>query len=304
MTYSAEITVVTAGGSASQTISFDTYSSTNYQWEAEDWDYTSNGVSGLFVDNPQVDAYRDLAATEGSDVSQLNTNALANPYDYRPFDGVNMTPSQEPSGDLARPQFGTNVDYKIDYFGYGSWLNYTRHYPAGTYNVIGRFTEGAAATVATLSEVKAANGHPLGLLGTFQIPDAGWGTSEYAPLTDSSSNLVAVTFDGSENTLQLGGNPVEAGDPTINANFLMLVPAVVSNGPITLKAAVSGTNIVISFETQNGSSYQLLYKNNLSDTTWTALGSALNGNGSVQSVTDTDTTTGGHRFYRVGVSVQ
>jgi len=141
----------------------------------------------------------------------------------------------------------------------------------------------------------------LGLLGAFQIPDAGWGTSEYAPLTDSSGTPVAVTFDGLENTLQFGGNPVEAGDPTINANFFMLVPATVSSGPITLKAAFSGGNIMISFQTQNGSSYQLLYKNNLSDATWTALGSAINGNGSVQSVTDANTATGGHRFYRVAV---
>jgi len=299
--YSAKITVISAGGSSSETISFDTYSATNYQWEAEDWDYTSNGVSGLFVDNPQVDAYRGLDATENVDISQINTNTLVNPYDYRAYDGVNLTPAQEPSGDLARPQFGTNVDYKVDWFGYGSWLNYTRHYPAGNYNIIGRFTEGSADTIATLSEVKAANGHALGLLGTFHIPNGGWGTSEFVTLTDSSGDSVVVTLDGLENTLRLEGNPVEAGDPTINAGFFMLIPAIAPSGFITLQAMVSGGNIVISFPTQNGSSYQLEYKNNLTDPGWTSLGSAIPGNGSVQSVTDTNTATGGHRYYRVAV---
>ena len=94
---------------------------------------------------------------------------------------------------------------------------------------------------------------------------------------------------------------MEAGDPTINAGFFMLIPALAPSGAITLKAAVSGGIIVISFPTQNGSSYQLEYKNTLTDPGWTSLGSAVPGNGSVQSATDTDTATGGHRYYRVAV---
>jgi len=292
------------GGSYSTTFNFDTYSATNYQWEAEDWDYTSNGVSGLFIDNPQVDEYAGLDATEGIDVSQINTNTLVNPYDYRAYDGVNLTPAQEPSGDLARPQFGTNVDYKIDWFGYGSWCNYTRHYPAGTYYVVGRFTEGSAATVANLGKVTSGHGtasQVVSTLGTFFIPLGNWTSAQSVYLTDSESNLVAVTLDGSQTTLRLSGNPNEANDPTINAGYLMLVPATVSNGPLNLTAVISGGNIVISFPTRSGSNYQVQYKNNLSDTAWTSLGSPIAGNDSVRSATDPDTATGGHRFYRVQV---
>jgi len=77
----------------------------------------------------------------------------------------------------------------------------------------------------------------------------------------------------------------------------MLVPA--SSGLITLTATISGGNINISFPTQNGSSYQLLYKNNLTDLSWIPIGSPVPGNGSVQSVGDTVGLSS--RFYRVQV---
>jgi hypothetical protein len=296
------------GGSYSTAFNFDTYSATNYQWEAEDWDYTSNGVSGLYVDNPQVDAYRGVVSTEGIDVTQINTNTLLNPYDYRDVNSWAATgtlvPAQEPSGDLARPQFGTNTDYKIDWFGYGSWCDYTRHYPAGTYYVVGRFTEGSSATVATLGRVTSGHGtanQVVSTLGTFFIPLGNWTSAQSVYLTDSSTNLITVTFDGSQTTLRFSGNPNEANDPTINAGYFMLVPASAVSGPLNLTATISGGNIVISFPTHTGSSYQVQYKNNLSDTAWTSLGSAIAGNNAVQSATDPDTAASGHRFYRVQV---
>jgi len=301
--YSVSISFTSLGGGSSSTsFSFDTFAANNYQWECEDWDYTTNGVSGLFFDNPQVDAYANHASTEGIDVAQSNISALGNPFDYRPYDNVNLTPAQEPSGDSARPQFGTtNTDYKLDWFGYGTWCNYTRHYPAGTYNVIGRFTEGGAATVAILSKVTGGFGGPSQTtvqLGTFFIPLGNWSTASSVYLRDNSSNLVTVTFDGSQTTLRLSGNPVAAGDPTINAGYLMLVP--VPSAGVTLTATISGGDIHISFLTKTGSNYQLQYKNNLTDASWISLGSPISGNGAVQSVDD-PLAGNSHRFYRVQV---
>jgi len=44
------------------------------------------------------------------------------------------------SGEKTRALFtsggGTGTDYCIGVFRGGSWVNYTRHYPAGTYNVV------------------------------------------------------------------------------------------------------------------------------------------------------------------------
>jgi hypothetical protein len=298
--YTASISIKSlAGASYSQNFTFDTFAASNYQWEAEDWDYASNGVSGLFFDNPQVNAYLGLASTWGTDVEDNNSGTSQ--FSYRPNDGVNYYPTTVPAGDQPRAQFTTGTtDYKVDYFGNACWANYTRHYPAGTYYVYGRFTEGAGNTEATLSTVTGGYGTPTqttSLLGTFLIPEVGWTVWEYVPLTDINTNLVTVTFDGSKKTLQFGGTPVAANDPTINYGFFFLVP--VPTAPVTLTASVSGGNINISFPTKTGSSYQLLYKSHLNDVSWTTLGSPISGNNAVQSVSDV--VGGSSRFYRVQV---
>ena len=78
--YSAVIQVQDAmGNAASLTTNFDTITPV-YTWEAEDWDYTSNGVSGQFIDNPQTNGYAGLDTTAGVDAQNNNGNAST----YRP----------------------------------------------------------------------------------------------------------------------------------------------------------------------------------------------------------------------------
>ena len=101
-----------------------------------------------------------------------------------------------------------------------------------------------------------------------------------------------VTLDGSQTTLQLGG----LSGNEVNVNFLMLIPTIPSP---KLTATINGGNITVSFPTQTGYSYQLQYKDHLTDANWISLGSPISGNGSVQS--GTDTATGSARFYQVQV---
>ncbi len=215
--------VVTAnnGNSAAATNTFNDFQATNYQWEAEDYDYTSNGISGLFFDNPQVDAYAGLSSAAGIDNHQSDLGA--SPFTYRPN---SPAPSTTIAGDGQRTQFVGKTDYNIGFFGGSSWANYTRHYPAGTYYVLGRFAEGGSATEATLSQLSSGYGtanQSTNFLGTFNIPLSGWSTWEWAPLADSNGNPLKVRFDNSQLTLQLGGSPI-GGQPEVNVNFLMLVP--------------------------------------------------------------------------------
>ncbi len=289
-----------AGAPYTTSFNFDTYSPGNYQWEAEDWDYTSNSVPGLFFDSPQVDRYFGQGSTAGIDAGQVTYNTSI-PWVYRPYDPANLTPGTDINDDLPRVQFGTNTDYRVNWFGYGSWANYTRDYPKGTYYVIGRFTEGGADTVAILSKVTSGWGttsQSLTQLGTFFIPLKGWDSWESVYLTDLNSNRVTVAFDGSQTTLRLSGNPVQTGDPTINAGYFMLVPAAQA-ASTTLTASLNGGKVNVSFPTATGSTYQVQYKSQLSDATWTPLGSPLPGTGSVESVQDTPA--GSSRFYRVQV---
>jgi hypothetical protein len=208
----------------------------------------------------------------------------------------------EVNGDLPRAQYlgtgNTNLDYTMGYYSVGSWANYTRHYRAGSYNVYARLAGGATVpTSAILSEVTSGWGtmdQTTNFLGTFNVDNNGWETYEFTPLRDNSGNLVTLTLNGSTNTLQLGV-PIGAGSD-VNANFLMLVPAS-SSGSFAITVSSGSGSIVIAFPTQIGSNYQLLYKNNLTDSSWTAVGSPVAGTGSVESISQP--VSGASRFYRV-----
>ncbi len=218
--HTAVITVTANNGqSATKTVNFSDFSATNFQWEAEDYDYTG----GNYFDN-QTNAYAGLASVAGVDNRQ--SDLVANPFLYRPN---SPAPSTTVAGDGLRSQFVGQTDYNIGFFGSGSWLNYTRHYPAGTYYVWGRVAEGASTSSAALSQL--TSGYKTGLqtsnyLGTFNIPNTGgWSTWAWALLKDANGNPVKLRFDGSETTLQLDGSLV-GGQPEVNVNFLMLSLAV------------------------------------------------------------------------------
>lgn len=289
--YTAIITLTDTAGTTRFTNTFSTFSANNYQLEAEDYDY---GNGQYVTPENQVNAYLGLAGVSGVDYFESDVNgpgrSSGNPY--RPSDGSNIPDAT--AGDQARDQFTavSGIDYNIGSFGGGSWANYTRHYPAGTYNVVGRFAEGAGIAGADLAVLTP--GVSTNLLGTFTIQNKGWGTWQWQELVDAGGNPVQLFFDGtSASTLRLGGT---TGNE-VNVNFLMLVAAVPK--PI-VTATVSGGSIHLSFPAQSGYSYQVQYKNNLTDANWTSLGSSISGNNSVQTANDSML---GHtqRFYRVQI---
>lgn len=128
-------------------------------------------------------------------------------------------------------------------------------------------------------------------LGTFPVPLTMWGDYSYIPLEDSLGNLVAVSFNGSTNTLQLG-RPNSAGSDC-NANFLMLVPV------FAVTAGLQGTNLVLSFPTQSGFKYEVAYKYDLTDPQWAPLGNGIAGDNSIMCVTNE--AAGEGCFYRVQI---
>jgi hypothetical protein len=82
----------------------------------------------------------------------------------------------------------------------------------------------------------------------------------------------------------------------VNAEFLMLVPA-----PPVFKvtATVASGQITLSFPTETGHTYTVVYKSTLNAPSWTPLGSAVNGTGS--TVTVSETISGSAGFYTVTV---
>ncbi|MEI9863402.1 MAG: cellulase family glycosylhydrolase [Limisphaerales bacterium] len=100
-------------------------------------------------------------------------------------------------------------------------------------------------------------------------------------LTDNSGKL-AATYTGNDGAEgDVAGFQIQAAPFKINVSY-------------------NGTNVVISFLTQAGLSYQAQYKTNITDANWGLLGGIVFGSNTVQSVQDF--ANGNGRFYRVQIS--
>lgn len=224
--YNVSITVSDANGSSTYTETVGTFAANSYTWEAEDWDHDS----GQYIDNPQLDAYRGLEATPGIDA---NNNQSGN-SDYRQNDTGNL--GNETTGDAKRSQYvkgGTN-DYDIGWTSGGVWANYTRHFPAGTYNVYLRGAspngQNDAIKLYWVTNGVGTQAQGLSEIGQFNVPKTGgWQNWSWVPLTDASGNPVVITNTGAAATIRM--NEDNGG---WNGNFFMLVP------PDTGRPVISG----------------------------------------------------------------
>lgn len=284
------ITVTDSSGHVvSTTSSFDTFNPTNYSFEAEDYDYTKNGVSRQFINNPQTNAYAGLNSTDLVDAHNTSGGSFA----YRTnFPGL----ATENANDVTRAAYSTGLqDYDVGWNNDGNWGNYTRTFPAGVYNIYMRAASpnGSPATVdaANMSLVTGGFGttsQPTEMLGTFTVPNTGdWHKFTWVPLLDAYGNP-AMFIGGSVKTFR-----VTTDNGNYNVNFYELVPA----NPTFITASVSRGNVVISFLTQTNVTYQVEYKNNLTDPSWAPLSNPVSGNDAIQSVSDA--ANGSNRFYRV-----
>jgi hypothetical protein len=294
--HTAVISVTTLTGlNKTSTIKFDTFKPGYYTFEAEDFDY--NG--GHFYDNPQADSYNTLAPLADVDNHQSDLSPSRS-FAYRPNnDATAPVPATTTAGDSAR-NFTGGTDYNIGFFGGGSWVNFTRHYPAGTYNVWGRFAEGASPSQLDMAIVTGGFGttaQTTSMLGTFHVAQTGWSTWDWTPLLAANGQLATVTLDGAPQTLKLLGSPVN-GLPEVNVNFFMLTPS----GNVTLTATRAGTTTAIRFQTMTGFTYQVQSKDNLGNGTWANVGSAVVGDNTAHTVNDITSVSG--RFYRAQVSSQ
>ena len=233
-----------AGSLANASVTFDTFYATNFIWEAEEFDALNpvSGNPGFFIDNPlytatnafdingQPTSYYQLDSVEGIDTHKGTGNPVVNASDYRvQGDIVSNFKTQTPaSPDVTRQKFidaalgdPNIVDHIVGNWSSAEWQNYTKTFPAGQYNVYGRLSSSAAATL-TVGQVingQGTSSQTLTNLGSFNFNSGGIGTYAYVPLKDSLGNLVVVTNLAGVNTLRVtsGGGA--------NANFYMLVPA-------------------------------------------------------------------------------
>ena len=323
--YSLVLGAVDAAGLTNSTVplAFDTFSQNNFMFEAEDFDF--NG--GQFITNPiptgayvgaLVASYAYSAANsyfwnpalsgteaiDGVDLTTVGPSSVGGPDAgelelYRP----NADAGTEVTTDFLRNKFyvtnGVTVtifsDFDVGWWDPGQWLNYTRIFPTNTYNVYGRLASIGAYSGLSLSLVTSGVGTPTqttNLLGTFSDPNAnGWQDWDWVPLLNTNGQMAVVSLGGT-NTLQV--NNTTAG--RVNANFYMLVPAVVAPQAVHLSVSRTGSTISIQFPTQSGFSYTVLYSGSLHPANWLTL-TTISGDGTVKTATDTMGSS--PRFYRV-----
>ena len=215
--YTAAISVTdTSTLSTLKNITFDTFSA-SFLWEAEDYDFTNSQYfdSPVLSSTPQPGSYFGVTGVSNVDYSSSTTGL--NVFRTNDTTGIN------PAGDTPRQNYVTAQisnpaiqDYDVGYIADGNWFNYTRDYPAGTYNIYGRLAGGQGATTVSLDDV---TGGMTNNLGVFSFSGSNWGAWEYVPLEDAYGNLVQFNHNAKRTlraTLTSGG---------FNMNFFMLVPA-------------------------------------------------------------------------------
>ena len=291
--YSAAITITDTNGlSTFNSWQFDTFSQTNFIWEAEDFDYGS----GQFINNP-IPSSTAKANSYFGRVGQPNIDKNETSFDgerlYRAADPVaTLLPT-----DFTRQKFLNAIsagdvnakDYEVGYFYPGEWLNYTRTFPTGDYRICGRLAGGLGATQLYLDRVTAGQGtasQTTVRLGSFSFTGGGWQTFNFVPLSDANGVPVTVSLSGNA-TLRI--TSTGGADP----NYFMLVPTLT---PVAAFAARSGSNIVISFLSQAGLPYLIRYKNSLPGGAWQTLVTVI-GDGTIKSVVDS--LSANSRFYQV-----
>ncbi|MEL0061606.1 MAG: hypothetical protein VW711_15730, partial [Verrucomicrobiales bacterium] len=256
MVYAGEVAVRSAqGGLTSQLLAFNTFSSNNFTFEAEDWNYDG----GDYINNPGVGDYFDLGGSvdsEGIDFHELSDDFdFANETAWR-FPLVGNMPNTESNGneaDRSRYADDPDADYSVNDTEAGEWLNYTRDFTVGDANIWLRGSLGSSAVQLDQVTSNAASANQTTeKLGVFQGQGGGY---DWIPLTDDSGNIQKISLNGKV-TLRA---TVLSGDPDLN--FFMVTEAVeMPAGPAVLVAEGSATEPgVVDFGSLDGDASYMFY---------------------------------------------
>jgi hypothetical protein len=258
--YTAVITATDAGGSVSlPSVKFDTINPDYYTFEAEDFDYQD----GQYYDSmppsfTALDEFYSLVAVSNIDC-------------YHPSNGGNDAYRPNPletenAGDTPRSQYlsASATDFDVGFNNGGDWGNYTRHYPAGVYNIYLRGSDGAnssqanACQIGVLTSGLGTKDQAVKYMGDFSVPGLGWQIYSFCPAINFSGHILAWGAAGDQETLRFS---VVNGN--CNENFYLLVPAapsvtpnntnVTQGGTVTLGFYPSAVNTTtIQWQTDNG----------------------------------------------------
>jgi len=234
--YSATLTAEDANGvTASQPLYFDTFAESNFAIEIEDYNFEA----GKFIDNPvplaegsgpQNNGYSLQTGAQGVDFNETRTAPRAQDTLYRPNDPVRMQHSRDnPRGRFTRAG-GTDAsvfDYDAGDIAAGEWLNYTRTFPAGSYEIYLRQALANLATGESVLELVSGNAsqpdQTTRILGSFLGERTGFQYRNFALTDGAGRNKIVVRLSGLA-TLRLRQVTADPADGARYQNYLIFLP--------------------------------------------------------------------------------
>ncbi len=234
--FKAKIVVQDSQGlMSSKRFRFATFNRENFIFEAEDFNFGD----GKFIDDPVLSAklggepnsYFDKIGVPKVDEFDINKSG---DHFYRFSSDPNALESDEavgtsPTGDFLRQKFreAKEKDSNIDDFDVtavvaGEWLNYTRTYPEGNFQVFVRaMSQPFQARLDLVTSDPTQPEQQTLPVGKFRLEESPNGNPyQFLPLTDPFGNEVVLDFPGEVRTLR-----VTALSSGFRPNFYTLVPA-------------------------------------------------------------------------------
>lgn len=259
-----------AGESVRTTIFFDTFSADTLVVESEDYNFDGGGFTDAPAaiaegSGPQPDAYGGQMGLPETDYFETRGTPNGTDTRYRPSDPVRM----QRSLDAARPRFtdaggaaAEVYDQDVGDFAAGEWMNYTRTFASGSYEVYLRQSQvNHAHSECVLERVTGDPAQPdqaTTALGSFLGVSSGF-LYRNIPLSDGTGlNKIVLRLAG-PTTLRMRQVTATPGDAARSQNYLAFVRvsdagpqrAVVSNLSPPPDSTVESVTPGIRVEIQN-----------------------------------------------------
>jgi hypothetical protein len=237
------------GLKTSRTLYFDTFATGSLIVDAEDYNFDG----GSYFNNPvrsaeglgQADnSYVDRMGVEGIDFHDTRTAPSGNDTPYRTSDPVRMARSR----DQRRAAFDPDnlvYDYDVGDLATGEWIQFTRQFPAGNYQI---YLRQALANMATgesvLELVTGDRTQPEAatqVLGSFLGERTGFQYRNFALTDATGQNPIVLRLSG-VTTLRLRQITPDPGDGARLQNYFVFIPAADPGKQLATVSTVSPAN--------------------------------------------------------------
>jgi hypothetical protein len=243
-------------------------------------DYNFDG--GQYINNPDPSGITEAGQAVNAATGYLDQSGLPDVdfFDYetspgpeefaalRNFDPVRTQAGSSETGsgeefsgpdpavnDVVRDIY-SNLDlpeYQVTDNEGGEWLNYTRNFPAGEYNIYLR-AAGRATQEIHLDEVIGDPSIPAQntqRLGTFMLPNMGMKFNyRFVPLKDAEGAMTRLTLDGVKTLrLTIGEGREDRVNDTTVLNYILLAPAIEEQIPVATISVLAASTVDGEFET-------------------------------------------------------